>query len=30
VKASERSSEEMQKITEELGLPAGMANPFGG
>ena len=30
VKASERSSQEMQKITEELGLPAGMGNPFGG
>ncbi|MBV7407597.1 YbaB/EbfC family nucleoid-associated protein [Maritimibacter sp. DP1N21-5] len=30
VKASERSAQEMQRITEELGLPAGMGNPFGG
>lgn len=29
IKAQERSSQEMQRITEELGLPAGMANPFG-
>ncbi|WP_298495484.1 YbaB/EbfC family nucleoid-associated protein [uncultured Maritimibacter sp.] len=30
VKANERSAQEMQRITEELGLPAGMGNPFGG
>ncbi|MBV7377507.1 YbaB/EbfC family nucleoid-associated protein [Maritimibacter dapengensis] len=29
IKAQERSTQEMQRITEELGLPAGMANPFG-
>ncbi|HBZ44526.1 MAG TPA: 30S ribosomal protein S21 [Maritimibacter sp.] len=29
LKAQERSTQEMQRITEELGLPAGMANPFG-
>jgi hypothetical protein len=28
-KASERSQREMQKVTEALGLPPGMANPFG-
>lgn len=28
-KAQERSAQEMQRITEELGLPAGMTNPFG-
>lgn len=28
-KASERMQREMAKITEGLGLPAGMANPFG-
>lgn len=29
IKAAERSAAEMAKITEELGLPAGMGNPFG-
>ena len=28
-KASAKSSEEMGKLTEGLGLPPGMANPFG-
>ena len=28
-KAADRSAAEMQKITESLGLPPGMANPFG-
>ena len=29
-KASERMEREMAKVTEGLGLPAGMKNPFGG
>lgn len=29
-KANERMQQEMAKVTEGLGLPPGMANPFGG
>lgn len=29
VKAAQRMEQEMAKVTEGLGLPAGMANPFG-